>query len=123
MQRLLLACVVCLTALHFTASAQNPGQKLGRGFANVTLGFVEIPATAAETARNEGPAMGATVGFLKGIGYSVVRTLAGAYELVTFPFPVPANYAPIMHPEYPWDRFEKAKALDAETEAKSRTIK
>jgi hypothetical protein len=36
----------------------------------------------------------------------VVRELVGAYELVTSPIPVPAGYAPVMRPEYPWEHLQ-----------------
>jgi putative exosortase-associated protein (TIGR04073 family) len=37
-------------------------------------------------------------GLFIGIGFFVLRELAGVYEIITFPFPIPSNYDPIMDP-------------------------
>lgn len=44
--------------------------------------------------------MGLTIGLAKGLGMSVIRTGAGIYDAVTFPFPVPQDYEPLLEPEY-----------------------
>ena len=36
----------------------------------------------------------------KGIGMTIVRTGAGIYEVVTFPFPIPEDYGPVLEPEF-----------------------
>jgi len=36
----------------------------------------------------------------KGVGMTIVRTGAGVYETVTFPFPIPEGYTPVIEPEY-----------------------
>jgi hypothetical protein len=36
----------------------------------------------------------------------VVRELVGVYEFVTAPLEVPAGFAPIIQPEFPWSYFE-----------------
>lgn len=74
--------------------------KLGRGVSNVLLGWVEIPKTVAKEWRNTEPFTGTIVGSIKGFGYAVMRTFAGFYEIISFPFPVPRNYEPIMYPEF-----------------------
>ena len=74
--------------------------KLGRGFANLVTGWVEIPKRIQETSRTQGTAAGLTWGLLRGLGHGFIRTAAGAYELVTFPFPAPPDYAPVIQPEY-----------------------
>nr|MBP6943473.1 exosortase system-associated protein, TIGR04073 family [Candidatus Omnitrophota bacterium] len=43
---------------------------------------------------------GLTVGTIKGLGLGLVRTGAGIYEAVTFPFPIPEGYEPIVKPEF-----------------------
>ena len=47
-----------------------------------------------------GPWAGFTWGLLRGVGYGFIRTAGGVYETVTFPVPAPADYRPIMVPEY-----------------------
>ncbi len=75
-------------------------KKLGRGLVNIVTGWVEVPKRITETAHSQGTAAGLTWGLLRGLGYGLVRTVAGLYEVVTFPFPAPPNYTPIIQPEY-----------------------
>ena len=74
--------------------------KLARGFINVITGWVEIPKGADETSKTSGPAVGLTWGLMRGLGHSFIRTVGGVYEVVTFPFPAPPEYKPVMRPEY-----------------------
>ena len=74
--------------------------KLGRGVINIVTGWVEIPKRIYETSQGQGVAAGWTWGILRGLGYGFVRTAAGVYELVTFPFPAPPNYEPVIQPAY-----------------------
>ena len=74
--------------------------KLWRGVVNVLTGWVEIPKRVDETTKRSGPGSGATLGVLRGVGHGFVRTLAGAYETVTFVFPAPPDYVPVIRPEY-----------------------
>ena len=74
--------------------------KLWRGFVNVTTGWVELPKRIHETTQISGAGAGATYGLLRGLGHGFVRTLGGAYEVITFPFPAPPGYRPIIQPPY-----------------------
>ena len=74
--------------------------KLTRGGINLLTGWVEIPKRIHETSVQSGAAAGFTWGLLRGIGHGFIRTAAGAYEVVTFPFPAPPNYEPVIQPEY-----------------------
>ena len=74
--------------------------KLSRGFVNVITGWVEIPKRMHETAVRSGAGMGWTLGVLRGFGYGFIRTAGGVYEVVTFPFPAPPDYRPIIRPEF-----------------------
>jgi putative exosortase-associated protein (TIGR04073 family) len=96
------------------AAAQSAPRKAGRGLAAMTTGFLELPGQIVETSRERGPAWGATLGFVKGLGGIVVRELVGVYEFVTSPFPVPAGYRPILEPEFPWGYFDEGRAGGAE---------
>jgi putative exosortase-associated protein (TIGR04073 family) len=81
----------------------DPGlaiSKLGRGAVNTVTGWVEIPKRVQETSAESGAAAGFTWGLLRGLGYGIVRTAAGLYEIISFPFPAPPDYAPVMEPEY-----------------------
>ena len=80
--------------------SRNALGKLARGFVNTVTGWVEIPKRMQETTAASGVGAGLTFGLLRGVGYGFVRTLAGVYEVVTFPFPAPPDYRPVMQPEY-----------------------
>lgn len=74
--------------------------KLVRGAVNIITGWVELPKRILETSEASGAVTGFTWGTLRGLGYGFIRTAGGAYEVVTFPFPAPAGYLPIMNPDY-----------------------
>jgi putative exosortase-associated protein (TIGR04073 family) len=72
----------------------------------MTTAFLEVPGNMVEQSQKRGMAEGLPVGFAIGLGMIVPRVLVGVYEFVTAPFPVPANYEPILEPEFPWSYFE-----------------
>lgn len=74
--------------------------KLARGATNTVTGWVEIPKRIQETSLSSGAFAGWTWGLLRGLGYGFVRTVGGVYEVVTFPFPAPRDYRPVMRPDY-----------------------
>lgn len=74
--------------------------KLTRGAVNTVTGWVEIPKRITETSQESGALAGFTWGLLRGLGYGFIRTCGGIYELVTFPFPAPPGYEPVIEPEY-----------------------
>ena len=99
--------VACLTLAPVQTahaeSSMDAGKaftKLGRGAVNLFTGWVEIPKRIHETSIQSGAATGFTWGLLRGLGYGFIRTAAGGYELITFPFPAPAGYEPVLEPEY-----------------------
>ena len=100
----MLGCLLSLAVSHATAHAlgQSAGDKLTRGLANTFQGVLEVPRNISNTTETQGLLTGLTVGVGKGLGYGVLRTLVGLYEVVTFPIPVPAGYAPIIRP-YEWN--------------------
>jgi putative exosortase-associated protein (TIGR04073 family) len=101
-RRLSLALMVILVmlALATPGYAQDATKKLGRGLVNILTGWVELPKNIYETSVESNPLAGLTIGLAKGLGMTVVRTGAGIYETVTFPFPLPQEYKPILEPEY-----------------------
>ena len=85
------------------AELAGPLAKLTRGAVNTVTGWVEIPKRMHETWKASGAGAGLTYGLIRGVGYGFVRTAAGVYELVTFPFPAPPDYAPVIQPEFVFD--------------------
>jgi putative exosortase-associated protein (TIGR04073 family) len=110
MKRLGLALVVVmlvngpLTAVFAEESVPPPAaEKAARGLANTGLGVVvELPKTVYYDTLEDGPLYGLTVGVLEGLSWGIARTLVGIYEVVTFPFPAPEGYRPILTPAYPY---------------------
>jgi putative exosortase-associated protein (TIGR04073 family) len=72
--------------------------KLGRGVVNTAFGVVEIPKQIVKRALDTGCASGYISGLFVGTGYFVLREMAGIYEIVTFPIPIPEHYAPVIDP-------------------------
>jgi len=95
--------VVLATALPVSAEGMDSGKavtKLTRGAVNLVTGWVELPKRIHETSQASGAWAGFTWGLLRGLGHGFIRTSAGAYEFVTFPFPAPPGYASVIQPEY-----------------------
>jgi putative exosortase-associated protein (TIGR04073 family) len=86
-------------------AAQTAMRKAGRGLAAMTCSFLEVPGNMVVEGRNRGGGWVA-LGFAKGLGMIVPRVLVGVYEFVTCPVPAPADFRPILDPEFPWDYFE-----------------
>jgi len=112
---LILVTVIIISNLILTPCfAQNSMRKLGRGLANATTGIVEIPKKVILITREEGPALGLTWGWLKGAGIGLLRTAAGIYETLTFPIPTPANFEPVLEPEFVFEEWDTSTVTDTE---------
>ena len=92
--------ILALAALAavFTSGCAGPEQKLGRGVSN-TLEITrmgDIRRSVEQTAIFDSPSAGYTTGFIHGLDTTLARTALGAFEIVTFPIPMPkAGYGPI----------------------------
>ena len=75
--------------------------KLGRGLANVFGGWAEIPKEVYNQSR-DAETLGSVVftAPVVGIAKAIARTATGIFETITFLFPIPEDYAPIIEPEY-----------------------
>jgi len=102
-----LLAVLLLSAFSSIADAQSAGRNFGRGLAAMTTPFLEVPGNMVAETRRRGAGEGLPVGFAIGCGMIVPRVLVGVYEFITAPFPAPAGYKPILHPEFPWSYFEE----------------
>ena len=103
---LVLVAVILITNLIITPAFADVWRKLGRGAANTLTGFVEIPKKVITISKNDNPLIGFTWGLVKGTGVGLLRTASGLYEMVTFPIPAPADYEPIIQPEFVFDEWE-----------------
>ncbi|QWV93491.1 exosortase system-associated protein, TIGR04073 family [Geomonas oryzisoli] len=91
-----------------TASAQEVvdgmANKLVRGVANIATGWLEFPKQIYLTCKEEGAVKCLTVGPVKGIGMTLVRTASGVGETATFFLAYPGFYDPFLDPAYPWQK-------------------
>ena len=79
----------------------GPATKLGRGLSNMLTFPLEIPEQISRVNNTDGPFAASTVGVLKGLGWAVGRACVGVFETVTFAFPMPKDYEPVLKdPEY-----------------------
>jgi putative exosortase-associated protein (TIGR04073 family) len=78
--------------------------KAGRGLANTATGWVEFPKQIYITAKDDGIAKGLFVGPIKGLGMTLVRTVSGVLEVMTFFVPFPGFYDPYFDPAYVWKK-------------------
>jgi len=85
--------------------AQDMGEKFKRGVVNTACGILEVPGCVTDMTEKNGPLMGYTVGFFKGVGMIPVRTLLGVYDLLTFYVPAPKDYQPVIKPDTPFNYF------------------
>ena len=83
----------------------DAGTKFGRGLSNTAFGWFEIVNEIGNESDRHGAWIGGPSGFIRGMAFGTVRTLAGIYELVTFPFPNGRKgYGPIVLPESVFNR-------------------
>lgn len=78
--------------------------KAGRGLANMTTGWLELPKQIYTTSKEDGVAKGILLGPLKGLGMTVVRTVVGVGEFATFFLAYPGFYDPYIDPPYVWQK-------------------
>jgi putative exosortase-associated protein (TIGR04073 family) len=78
--------------------------KFARGVTNIATGWLELPKQIYLTCKEEGYAKGLTVGPMKGLGMTLVRTGAGIGETVSFPLAYPGFYDPLFDPSYVWQK-------------------
>jgi putative exosortase-associated protein (TIGR04073 family) len=101
----------------FVSGCANTEQKLGRGMNNMgeIVRCGELRRSVEQTALFEGPEVGYTTGFVKGLNKTLARTGIGMYEIVTSPFP---PYGPVCTsyltpaPAYP-DNYSPGIASDS----------
>lgn len=105
--------------LTSTATAQGRLEKLVRGTVNTFTGWVEIPKNIYNTSVEENMVSGVTKGTISGLGMAVVRTGCGVYEVVTFPFPLPERYKPILYPVTVFDSSVPATVDEVGIEGKN----
>ena len=97
---IILAIIVSLLSIQSPCYAENMLRKLGRGVCNIATSVIELPKSIQESFYDDGPLAAATYGILDGLYKFTARAVVGVYEVITFPVPIPAYYAPIVEPEF-----------------------
>ncbi len=103
MRRIVVLAVSAALVFSFAGAvyADGPLKKLGRGIANLVTCPLELPTGIGRAATEDGAIAAFTWGILKGTFNIVKRAGVGAYEIITFPVPFPADYKPILDdPEF-----------------------
>ena len=96
-----MAIFLFISILGINVYADDCVKKLGRGLANVLTCPLEVPREMENTNSENGIFAAFTWGLVKGIVKMAVRLGVGVYEVVSFPVPFPADYAPIItDPEF-----------------------
>ncbi len=103
---LALITVIIISNLIIVPCFADPLRKLGRGLTNTLTGVVEIPKKVILISKKDSPWLGLTWGWVKGLGVGMLRTASGLYETLTFPIPAPADYEPMVHPEFVFEEWE-----------------
>ena len=85
--------------------------KLGRGITNVATGWMELPRSVYYRGRDKGVLDGMTIGLLQGVGMTVVRTVAGAFEAVSFFVPAPGFYDPMLERPLVWSEADQTEGF------------
>ncbi len=88
----------------------TPMRKLQRGFLNMALSPWEVAHELSKDKKTDSVVPTWAGGLVRGSVYALGRAVTGAYELVTFPVPLPANYAPVVEPEFEWQHFDSEES-------------
>jgi len=94
--------IISICIFHIIpAFSDTPFRKLGRGIANVATCPLEVFKGIQDANKDQGFVAAFTWGILQGVFKCAVRGVVGAYEVVTFPIPVPKDYdAIVTDPEF-----------------------
>jgi putative exosortase-associated protein (TIGR04073 family) len=103
MKKFIVLAVIGALFLSFVlpAFANEPKDKLSRGVVNVLSAVLEVPQNIdIEWKLSKNAAIGMFAGLFKGLFWGASRGVSGLWDLITFPFPKPADYNSIIQPEY-----------------------
>lgn len=102
-RRKIAALIIIMMSLSLCqpAYAGGPVEKLGRGIQNILFSPKEFLNTYDHTSEDRSFLEAATMTLFYGTAFTVTRIVVGAYEVVTFPIPLPQGYEPVMDPATP----------------------
>ena len=85
-----------------SSQTTGPIQKLGRGIANVATCPLELIRTPELVGRQQGYLAAMSVGLLEGAWRTILRGVAGVFDVVTFYAEIPKDFQPLVKPEFVW---------------------
>jgi len=94
------------------AAEDNAFTKFGRGMANIAISPGELYTQPLLLSKNNDVATAFFGGLLKGTGMFIAREAVGIYEVVTFPFPMPKGYHPLIEPATTFTDWDTRKPQD-----------
>ena len=112
MKKLISISLILLVVLNLATPGYcyGPLNKLVRGVSNMLTCPLEIPYRMGETNKISGPYEAATYGFWNGTCAMLLRAAVGFGEVLSFPFPIPDGYKPILNdPEFFFEKPQAAK--------------
>jgi putative exosortase-associated protein (TIGR04073 family) len=104
----LIACIALTVSSRLTFAGErfdDMTYKLGRGLTNIVTGPLEILDKIDDGISDFGLYKGLPFGVVKGIPSGIIRMIVGVYEVITFPIDHPENNAPLIEPEFIFDRY------------------
>lgn len=108
-KKILASALICFFLFSQSIFAATAFEKLGRGGANLFLGWLDIVGQVMRLKFVEKKEeMSVFAGVPQGLYYFAGRLVTGVYEIVTFPFPMGNNYEPIFLPETVFDGMRAA---------------
>lgn len=110
---LIFAILLILSETAFAATQMEPKgtmmRKFQRGFINLGLSPIELSHELHKEKGNDAYLPSWVSGLFRGSAFTVGRALSGAYDLVTFPVPLPSGYESLVYPELVTDHLEDTK--------------
>jgi putative exosortase-associated protein (TIGR04073 family) len=103
------AAFVLLHAASAVLAEDNATTKFGRGVANIVTSPGEFYAQPLILSKDHEAPIAIFGGILKGAEMFVARECVGIYEVLTFPFPLPKGFKPIINPPTAftdWDTYK-----------------
>jgi putative exosortase-associated protein (TIGR04073 family) len=98
-----------LSAVEIAAKG-TPVRKLQRGFVNIALSPIEVTTAWAQDKNTQSAVPSWATALGRGGLFMVGRALAGVYDMLTAPIPFPADYGPLVFPEFPWEHLPEEEA-------------
>lgn len=110
--------VVVVLCFMFPTDAQaesGPGKKLLRGVSNIITAPVEVPKQARAywivgAQKTDHILVWIGSGAVWGMVQGIKRAGSGFWDIVSFPFAKPADYEPLLKPEYVFDEWPRNPA-------------